>query len=444
MNYQFIQGDALEVARTLRTNSLHCIVTSPPYYRLRDYQTATWEGGEPTCQHTISEVDRGFCIKCGATRVDQQMGLENTVNEYVTKMADLFDELKRVLHPSGVMFLNIADSYAGSGGAGGDYNAGGKKAGQPKFKGTREDTSAKPKDLLMVPEQLVLELRRRGWWLRSKIVWEKKSTMPESVRDRPTRSWEYVYLLSKSPEYYWDWYGTRQPLAGATLQDGRTARGQRGTTGIYAAIDGNCGFDSGGRNLRDVWDDIEWDASTDIWTINNSGTNEEHYATMPVALAERCIQAGSSEHGVCRSCGSPWERILSNPGGLPLEDEPETQGRLRANGTIAGDTARRVKMSGKLQAEHRLQNPIKMLGWQPTCKCQDSTPVSALVYDPFMGIGTTALAALRLGRAVQGSELGAKYLAIAERRIKELEGISIPRDEKLPTLRMLDLFAGAK
>jgi hypothetical protein len=139
---------------------------------------------------------------------------------------------------------------------------------------------------------------------------------------------------------------------------------------------------------------------------------------------------------VCRSCGSPWERVLQHGNSKAGEKHQSLTDVAQPKGIRHGKGLSTLGVTENTK--------FQFLGWQPTCKCQDNTPVPALVYDPFMGIGTTALAALRLGRAVQGSELGAKYLAVAERRVKELQGISIPRDEKLPTLRMLDLFAGAE
>lgn len=375
MAYRIIQGDALEVAKTQPDNSVHCITTSPPYFRLRKYLTAVWIDGDEQCKHVLIGQT---CSKCGACYVDQQIGMEDSVNDYVMRLVELFRELRRVLHPSGVLLLNLGDSMAGSGGAGGDYNKGGKRAGQPKFAGTRSrDTHFKPKDLMMVPARVAIALCADGWWLRSKIIWLRESNMPESVLDRPTDCYEEVFLLTKSKKYYWDYIAVRE----------RTTDGK------------------GWRNARNVW------------TINPVNSGVKHYATMPVELAKKCIMAGSSEYGVCSKCLAPYKRIIKKSSGLPIVDEAENQGRLRANGTIAGDTTRRARMSGAKQVAWKAEHPDEILGWEPTCKCQDTEVIPSVVYDPFAGAGTTMLAAELLGRNSLGSELGAGYIAMAHERI---------------------------
>ncbi len=143
------------------------------------------------------------CGKCGARRVDSQLGLESTPEEYVANMVAVFREVKRVLRPDGVCWLNLGDSYNGSGGAGGDYSAGGLKEGQPKYPG-RSVSALKPKDLVGIPWRVAFALQADGWWLRSDIIWAKPNPMPESVTDRPTKAHEYIFLLTKSATYYYD------------------------------------------------------------------------------------------------------------------------------------------------------------------------------------------------------------------------------------------------
>lgn len=369
MTYQIIQGDALEVAKAQPDNSVHCITTSPPYFRLRKYLTAVWIDGDEQCKHVLIGQT---CSKCGACYVDQQIGMEDSVNDYVTRLVELFHELRRVLHPSGVLLLNLGDSMAGSGGAGGDYNKGGKRAGQPKFAGTRtRDTRFKAKDLMMVPARVAIALCEDGWWLRSKIIWLRESNMPESVLDRPTDCYEEVFLLTKSKKYYWDYIAVRE----------RTTDGK------------------------------SWRNARNVWTINPVNSGVKHYATMPVELAKKCIMAGSSEYGVCSKCLAPYKRIIKRTPGYS-KTCPKTQAAHEARGGGKKFTGTVGKSGGG-----RIDGTVEVLGWEPTCKCQDAEVIPSVVYDPFAGAGTTMLAAELLGRNSLGSELGAGYIAMAHERI---------------------------
>ena len=214
MTTRIMIGDCLESLRSLPEESVHTCITSPPYFGLRDYGTASWDGGDPGCKHSCGGqvqdnkapgaiqtgvrpgCDATVCKKCGAVRVDKQIGLEKTPEEYIKKMVEVFREVKRVLRDDGVCFINIGDSYNGSGGAGGDYGPGGLKEGQPKYPG-RKISTLKPKDLIGIPWMLAFALRDDGWYLRSEIIWHKPNPMPESVTDRPTKSHEQVFLLTK-------------------------------------------------------------------------------------------------------------------------------------------------------------------------------------------------------------------------------------------------------
>ena len=149
---RFICGDALEVLRTLPSESVHCVVTSPPYWCLRDYH------------------------------VEGQIGLEQSPEDYVSRLVAVFGEVRRVLRPDGTLWLNLGDCYNGSGGAGGDYNKGGLKEGQPKYPG-RKIARLKPKDLVGIPWRVAFALQADGWYLRSDIIWHKPNPMPESVTD---------------------------------------------------------------------------------------------------------------------------------------------------------------------------------------------------------------------------------------------------------------------
>ncbi|HEY7467198.1 MAG TPA: site-specific DNA-methyltransferase [Dehalococcoidia bacterium] len=217
------QGDVRDVLPSLPADSVDCIVTSPPYWGLRDYGTATWVGGDEACDHQYAKGGRNpetagkqltnkgttfsqyehDCRKCGATRVDSQLGIERTPEEYVANMVAVFRELRRVLKPSGTCWLNLGDSYAGSWGANGRGE--GTNAPRPDLEakhGTnapnRNPPGLKPKDLVGIPWRVAFALQADGWVLRSDVVWAKSNPMPESVTDRPTKSHEMVFLLTKA------------------------------------------------------------------------------------------------------------------------------------------------------------------------------------------------------------------------------------------------------
>src|SRR3990167_6215875 len=179
---QILQGDCLEVLKTLESESVDCIITSPPYWGLRDYG------------------------------VEGQLGLEKTPEEYVAKMVEVFREVKRVLKKEGVMFLNLGDSYA-AGGNGGGTKKQDSNRGTLALKGKvkKAPPGLKPKDLIGIPWRVAFALQVDGWYLRQDIIWAKPNPMPESVTDRCTKSHEYIFLLTKSPKYYFDNEAIKEP-----------------------------------------------------------------------------------------------------------------------------------------------------------------------------------------------------------------------------------------
>ena len=284
--FQIIQGDVIEVLRTLPAESVHCCVTSPPYWGLRDYGTGTWDGGDPACDHRIrfdSRADRPLgklhgghetidaataiireqCPKCGARRVDKQIGLERTVDEYVAKMVEVFDEVRRVLHPDGTLWLNLGDSYCSITKGSSSYSE--KQDSNAGSRFAPLGPGLKPKDLAGVPWRTAIALQASGWWLRSDLIWHKPNVMPESVTDRPTKSHEYVFLLAKNRHYYYDADAVGEPTEGQQ-RDGRPTQEKR--------------------NRRTVL------------SINSYPSPETHFATFPIELPEICIRAGSPECGV--------------------------------------------------------------------------------------------------------------------------------------------------
>lgn len=273
MSVRIIQGDVRERLAELPADYFDCIVTSPPYFGLRDFGTATWEDGDPECDHApraklrgtleggepASSRDKpgGNCKRCGAHRVDAQIGIEPTLDAYLETMVGVCRELRRVLKPSGVMFFNVADSYSN-------------------------------KQLYLMPQRLCILLQEDGWFVRSHIVWAKKNPMPESVTDRPTSAHETIYMLTKSARYFWD----AEAVAERAIYAGDVKK-TNGNDGMDSGYDGNRtrdGFRRGitvgeTRNLRNVW------------SCASQPFQGAHFATMPTEIAERCIKAGCPRNG---------------------------------------------------------------------------------------------------------------------------------------------------
>jgi DNA modification methylase len=300
-------GDVLERLLELPGESAQCVVTSPPYWGLRDYGTATWEGGEAGCDHAperrggrfASPVSEKQAINtgsgsasmrdcpCGARRIDAQLGLEPTPEEYVAKMVAVFAEVRRVLRANGTLWLNIGDSYANTGFRSGIANNGGftgreqrENVGYRPSPPKEIPPGLKPKDLVGIPWRLAFALQADGWYLRSDIIWSKPNPMPESVTDRPTKAHEYLFLLTKAPRYYFDQEAVREEAIRAG--DGNYGDRQVGDGYVSGGwLKG--GTVPAGRNVRSVW------------TIATQPFPEAHFATFPEALVEPCIKAGSRQ-----------------------------------------------------------------------------------------------------------------------------------------------------
>ncbi len=304
---RILTGDCREMLRTLDTGSVHCVVTSPPYYGLRDYGTGTWEGGEPDCEHKPkaepresrpasgltggkSTIDAGTILgqtcHCGARRIDSQIGLEQTVEEYIAELVKVFGEVWRVLHDSGTAFVNLGDSFFnaqnsnrnGAGGSlGGETRAGGEFKTQKRSAGT---LPLKRKDLSGIPWRVAFALQAEGWYLRQDIIWHKPSPLPESATDRFTRSHEYVFMLTKRERYFFDQEAVKEPAKYPGDPRGEREDSRRGTE--CNAMNGSTGAT---RNRRDVW------------TIASEPSPIKHFAQFPKKLVEPCILAGCPTGG---------------------------------------------------------------------------------------------------------------------------------------------------
>ena len=241
---RIICADAVEGLRSLPDNSISMCVTSPPYYGLRDYGS------------------------------DQQIGTEETPAAYIERLVAVFREVRRVLREDGTLWVNIADCYAGSGKAVWD--------------------GIKPKDMIGIPWMLAFALRADGWYLRSDIIWNKINCLPESVRDRPTKSYEHIFLLSKSPRYFFDADAIKEPITEESRKRYQRGRSEGSKYGVFSGDQCINGSDYGermrGQKLRN---------KRDIWHIStNSYRMDGHFAMFPEKLVEPCILAGSQEGGI--------------------------------------------------------------------------------------------------------------------------------------------------
>jgi DNA modification methylase len=438
-------GHVLTELAKLPDESVHCVVTSPPYYGLRSYGTEpqVW-GGDPNCEHEWGDVGPAhhpgqvpdgkavhrenavgqnagsgqFC-HCGAWRGD--LGLEPTLDLYLDHMVDIMREVWRVMRKDAACFLNIGDSYAGSWGAQSREHAG-KHADNPSalsanqikhhpqrgsHTGSIRAMGLKPKDLMLIPWRLAIRLQDEGWYVRSAICWAKKAPMPESVTDRPTSAWEPVFLLTKSAKYFFDAEAVKE-AADTAGQPIKMADGWDTGPGAHGTIH-RAGREKGRphnavqnpvRNLRNVW------------SLGPEPFAEAHFATFPTEIPRICIKAGTSEKGVCPQCGAPWCRISHVVGyekQRGVADGALHKQVIAVGGQVGRTSALKTGMVAKTES----------IGWRPSCSCNAGDPVSATVLDCFGGAGTTGLVAEQLQRNSILIELNPAYAEMARRRIRD-------------------------
>ena len=463
MTWQIITADVLEGLAQLPDASVQTVVTSPPYWGLRDYGTAEWEGGDAACDHLKQSVRdvgerkastlvgttetiragefaaaayRERCGKCGAVRKDQQLGLEPTPEAYVSRMVDVFREVKRVLRRDGTCWVNLGDSYASTGAgsqteqtayrtgrAGGDPRGPARKTVGQLAGSAPMPPGLKPKDLVGIPWRVAFALQADGWFLRSDVIWAKPNPMPESVTDRPTKAHEYVFLLTRSARYFYDADAVREPHLPVSLARVEKPLHHKHPDDVGVGIPpvdtermGERFAHPNGRNMRSVW------------SIPTEPFPQAHFATFPKALVVPCIKAGTSEKGACPECGAAWVRQVEQER-RPWERDNRAWGEGR--GPVDDD-----KPSGpKLQAWLN-EHPPKTIGWKPSCS-HDLDPAPCLVLDPFAGSGTVGLVALRYGRSFVGIELNPDYAEMARNRIRDdgplfNVGAEVPKEEVAP------------
>ena len=433
-------GDVRECLKKIPARSVHCVITSPPYWGLRDYGTGTWEGGSAECDHMektaeqkhksstlgTSAIQRkigggkilpatnaaykslarqyvGQCLKCGACRTDQQLGNEplsdcGTYGQsqcgscFVCSMVSVFRSVYRVLRDDGTLWLNLGDTFDN---------------GQS-----------------MIPALVALALRKDEWKLVQDIIWYSPNKMPESVTSRCSKAHEHIFLMAKTDDYYFDSIviqeeGKSGPLP-RLLANGEGVDKTKAKGGKQQA--GSTGF----VNKRDVW------------IVPTQGYPGTHYATFSPKLITPCIQAGTSEHGVCGECGRQYERLVVKRDGASIfhggtKGTPPGQNPQSDQRDDTRDRSFAWSRNGKPGTGLTLDGiPLtkETIGWQKMCGCHSSVVSAPIVLDPFVGSGTTVATALELGRAGIGIDLSQTYIdENAIPRINSVSsGIPVPRN----------------
>lgn len=325
---RILQGDAATTLASLPTASIDCVITSPPYFRLRDYG------------------------------VDGQLGLEQHVDDWVNDIRGVVQQVARVLVPTGTLWLNVGDAYS-----------------------TNLREGAARKSLLLAPERLALALVKDGWSIRNKIVWAKTNTIPSSVTDRLSTKHELIYLLTRSTRYFFDLDTIRLPHA-STAKPRKAAPLDKPSRPTW--LGPNSDSDSGlaAMHAAGISGHPLGKNPGDVWSMGVSQFRGAHFATYPEHLVERMLLAGCPDQR-CSDCRSPWIRPLKRKGNHATRQPP-----------------------------------------QPTCSC-DAPSEPGVVLDPFIGSGTTALTAKRLGRDWLGIELNADYVDLANHRLASFDESSL-------------------
>lgn len=402
--------------KKLADKSVDCCVTSPPYFGLRDYGTS------------------------------EQIGLEETPELFVAAMVEVFTEVKRVLKDEGTLWLNLGDSYWGGKGASGtqspeqadERNKQGlaltSKAQQLGGKGytrptDKKHTEIKAKDLVGIPWMVAFALRSSGWYLRQDIIWHKPNPMPESVTDRCTKSHEYVFLLTKSPKYYYDALSIKTEISDTTIKRlMQDTRWQEGSDRVPGKTNGKMkavgtlrkGYEhrgTGDKKLGSHSGNYAADGSIigggmankkSVWTVTTKPFSEAHFATFPQDLIVDMIKAGCPEY-VCNKCGKARERL--------------TEKEYVKHENWFGDKQSVRNSRGSAGTSYNEPIGEKTIGFTD-CGCNEGFS-AGVVLDPFMGAGTTALVARKFNRNYVGFELNLEYLKIAETRLQNELGMFI-------------------
>jgi site-specific DNA-methyltransferase (cytosine-N4-specific) len=402
-------GDVLEVLRKMPAQSVHCVVTSPPYWGLRDYQTAKWTGGDPGCNHRKLIIPRqdkehgkmhrisaaahaerdmpyvSHCGRCGARCFDAQLGSEaqpdclrwargeNCAEQdwpnacYVCRMVLVCREIWRVLRDDGVFWLNIGDTYSG----GGRGSKGGQGATSP-LQLSNHGTSVRTRkrmplpsgNLVGVPWSVAFALRADGWVLRQDNIWHKPGPMPESVKTRCSKAHEYVFqLVKKGSGYFFDYMAIQTDAEPAERVTGGKS-GKDKKTGSLAQAGAAGTKPSGNGVLGAVMRTGNRANKRSVWTVGSPGYKGAHFATFPPKLVEPMILASTSEHGCCDLCKAPWRRVVERK---RLPTRPARESKTYEDGD--GDVRKSSDETGNRDPARHC-TVVRTVGWEPTCSCR--------------------------------------------------------------------------
>lgn len=439
---KIVNGNALDVLKKLPVGSIDCIICSPPYWSQRQYpeESITVWGGSESCKHEWVETPpprrrstsdiknpeskqatvKGsaydaqtglWCGKCGAWH--GQLGMEPTPFMFVDHLIQIFREIKRILKPTGNVFVVIDDAYAGSGSWSGGSGL--------KYKRVLR------KSLCLVPELFAIRMvYDLGFILRQKIVWSKKTliyadmetvgnAMPESARDRQPHCWEYVLHFVKKPKYYYDQDAVRIPYSKPLNRWGGDKLKAKGKS-LWDEGAGQSTYRD--RNMRP--NPLGANAPDTI-LINTEPFPGAHFAIFPSKLVQFLIKVGCPER-VCKRCGEPWEKKYVEVDVSDMVDWKfyGASGKGEYNGKAIKDYES-TKAQNPSDVKRRILNSMKRgkipSGWKPSCNCNAGWE-GGIVLDPCLGSGTTALVALKMGRRFIGIEIVKEYCEMAERRIK--------------------------
>jgi DNA modification methylase len=465
---KILHGNCIDKIKELDDNSIDCVVSSPPYFGLRDYGTAQWKGGNPNCSHAYGRNTRGglsdfqknnkgsfgdeavksgeCCKLCGAKRIDEQFGLEKTYQDYLANTVKVFETFKPKLKDTATIWWNVGDSYS-SGKRTSTTNQslrGNKNYGVTR---TPVQNGIKEKDLLMIPNRVAIALQDAGWYIRSEIIWYKPNPMPESVRDRPTSAHEKIWLITKSKKYYYDADAIREPLAASSLNRlNQDIKNQKGSTR------GNGGMKSNG-NMKAVFGKYQTDENEKKHRQGMSKTrgskivqtrpklpsqkefvNYLRNKTTIIDLVENTnIKKTTIEHwfrndelGFAFPSVEDWNKIrdLINDWSEEFNNIDygltyiETHLDEIKNNPIGRNKRNVWTVTTKpFKDAHFATFPKDLI--EPCIKA--GCPEGGLVLDPFGGSGTTGIVAAQNNRNAVLIELNQKYIDIAKKRIdKEL------------------------
>jgi len=440
-----LQGDVLEKLKELPDESVDCIITSPPYWGLRDYGESTckiWDGN-PNCEHEFEIKDNvkfglaeapepsglrnklenlddkgrgkkeirwksGFCKKCGAWY--GQLGLEPTLDLYLDHLFEIMKELKRVLKKTGVIFWNHGDCYGGV-----KYGKTDKKVSEyvkDSQKNLKKVAPSYSKCMMLQNYRFILQcINKLGLILRNIIIWYKPNHMPSSVKDRFTNAYEPVFMLVKNKKYYFDLDAVRIPhknpnskafnIRVRDVKKGRIKAPDRiaSPKEIEKYIEGYKELNPLGKNPGD------------LWTIPTQPFPEAHFATFPERLVEPMIKAGCPQW-ICKKCGKARERITKKK--LVVRKEFKDKGKAYQN---VASGSKEMPAIPRARTGLEGHNEYYTIGWTD-CGCNAGWR-PGIVLDPFFGSGTTGLVALKLGRNFIGIELNPDYIKIAKKRLEK-------------------------